>query len=75
MFRLKLEMLCTHSNVNPMDKSKMKAKSRVLILWQSYFCLKSTFSPENQTCTEEALLEAPTLFDYFVALFSSSIFI
>jgi len=51
MFGLKLKILWARSNVNPTDKNKIKAKAMVLLLWQNYFCLKSNFSPENQTCT------------------------
>ena len=40
-----------HFNVNQKDKNKMNTKTRVLIHWQNYFCLKSNFVTENQTCT------------------------
>jgi len=55
MSGLKLKMLCMRSNTNSMDKSKMKAKPRVLIRWQKYFCgfaSKRNFVPETQTCTK-----------------------
>ena len=40
--KLKLEILYAHSNINSLDKNKIKIK--ILISWQNYFCLKNTFS-------------------------------
>jgi len=52
MFELKLVYAC--SNVNSIDKKKMKIKERIMIFWQNY-CFKSTFSPEIQICTEREI--------------------
>ena len=46
MFGLQLVMLWrTHKN-------KMNAKTRVLIRWQNYFCLKRNFATDSQTCSK-----------------------
>ncbi|KAL2667846.1 hypothetical protein AAZV13_01G092000 [Glycine max] len=42
--------MCFIANLT--DKCKMKAKVRVLIRWQNYFCLKSTFRKQIQACSK-----------------------
>ncbi|KAL2970596.1 hypothetical protein AAZX31_15G149200 [Glycine max] len=41
-----------HSSANPMDRSKVSTKARVLICRKNYFCPKCNFTTYSQTCSK-----------------------